>query len=203
MNLAEEMVSRYTYQDYLGWHDDQRWELIDGQAWNMTPAPSFKHQRLAGAIYRIIANALVGKKCIAGIAPTDIVLSDHDVVQPDVFVVCDTKKITDQVINGAPEIVIEVLSPATALKDRREKKRLYEKFGVREYLLVDPVGRMVERFLLEADGTWDKGELFGPDQTVTFYCLPDLCVNLAELFEDAEPEARLRPPSSTPAGPHG
>lgn len=191
MPLADKLASKFTYHDYLRWNDDERWELIDGQAWNKTPAPSFKHQRLAGAFYRVIANALVGKKCVAGIAPTDIVLSEHNVVQPDVFVVCDQKKITDQVILGAPEIIIEVLSPGTSLKDRREKKRLYERFKVQEYLLVDPVGQMVERFLLQEDDLWDKGEIFGPDQTITVHTLPNISVNLREVFEiEATPEVK-------------
>jgi Uma2 family endonuclease len=201
MPLAKEIASRFTYQDYRNWNDGERWELIAGQAWNMTPAPSFKHQRVAGSFYRVIANGLVGHKCIAGIAPTDIVLSDVDVVQPDVFVVCDQLKVTDQNIKGAPEIVIEVLSPGTALKDRREKKELYEKFQVQEYLIVDPIGQMVERFRLQPDGFWDKGEIFGPNQTITFPLLPDLIVNLAEIFELEEPAEKKAPPESKPVSP--
>ena len=195
------MTSKFTYQDYLRWNDGERWELIDGEAWDMTPAPSFKHQRLVGAFYRIIANALVGKKCLAGIAPTDIVLSDQDVVQPDVFVVCDQQKISDQNIKGAPEIIIEVLSPSTSLKDRREKKHLYEKFKVQEYILVDPIGQVVERFLLQGDGYWDKGEIFGPNQTITFNILPDLSVNLAEVFEIEVAEEKKVPPDPKSALP--
>lgn len=197
MPLAEEIIAGFTYQDYLKWNDNQRWELIDGQAWNMTPAPSFRHQRLVGTFYRIIANALVGKKCVAGIAPTDIVLSEYDVVQPDVFVVCDQKKVTDQNITGAPEIIIEVLSPGTALKDRREKKLLYENFKVQEYLLVDPIGQTVERYHLQEDGSWDKGEIFGPDQTITFHSLPAVSVNLAEVFETEGPAEKTSPPTPT------
>ena len=195
MPLAKGIPSRFTYRDYLNWDDGERWELIDGQAWNMTPAPSFQHQRVVGAFYAILrAQLLQQKRCVAGIAPTDIVLSDHDVVQPDVFVVCDQQKVSDQNIKGAPEIVIEILSPATSLKDRREKKHLYEKFKVREYLLVDPIGRVVERFLLQEDGSWDKGEVFGPDQIITFHALPDLLVNLHEVFEIEEPEEKKAPP---------
>ena len=201
MPLAKATIARFTYQDYLGWDDSQRWELIDGQAWNMTPAPSFKHQRLVGAFYRVIANALVGKKCVVGIAPTDIVLSDYDIVQPDVFVVCDHKKISDQNIKGPPEIIIEILSPSTSLKDRREKKNLYEKFKVQEYLLVDPIGQVVERFLLQDDASWDKGEIFGPDQVITFQVLPDLYVDLSEVFELDEPKEQMIPPSPHPLRP--
>jgi Uma2 family endonuclease len=88
--------------------------------------------------------------------PTDVVLSDHDVVQPDVFVVCDERKISDQNIRGAPDLVVEVLSPATAGKDRWEKKHLYERAGVLEYILVDPDGQYVERFVLGEDGRFDR-----------------------------------------------
>jgi len=180
---AQQPSTRFCLDDYLRWNDGERWELINGEAWNMSPAPSVKHQRLAGGIYRLLANALIGKRCLAGIAPTDIVLSEYDVVQPDVYVVCDQKKVTDQVIKGAPEIIIEVLSPSTSLKDRREKKALYQKFKVQEYILIDPVGQVVERFLLQEDGSWDRGELFGPDQTLTFPLLPEVAIDLREVFE--------------------
>ncbi|MEA3415917.1 MAG: Uma2 family endonuclease [Thermodesulfobacteriota bacterium] len=72
-------------------------------------------------------------ECFVGIAPTDVVFSEHDVVQPDVFVVCDQKKITEANIQSSPDLIMEVLSPATSLKDKREKKNLYEKYGVKEY----------------------------------------------------------------------
>jgi len=194
MPLADAITTRVTCQEYCSWDDDQRWELIDGQAWSMSPAPGFKHQQLAGALYALLWGQLKGKRCLAGIAHTDIVLSDYDVVQPDVFVVCDRNKVTNQSIKGAPEIVIEVLSPSTSLKDRREKKRLYEKFGVQEYLLVDPVGQVVERFCLQDDGGWDKGEVFGPDQIITFHFLPDVHVDLREVFVSDAIEETKAPP---------
>ncbi len=122
MTTAQKQPEKFSYRDYLKWSDGKRWELIDGVPYDMTPAPSFKHQRIVGNFYRKIADRLEGKTCVACIAPTDIFLSDSDVVQPDIFVVCDKTKITDEVIKGAPDIVIEVLSPATSLKYRREKK---------------------------------------------------------------------------------
>ena len=178
----QQRVERYSYQDYLKWDDNERWELIDGVAYNMTPAPSFRHQRIVGNFYQKIATILEGKSCVPGIAPTDILLSEYNVVQPDVFVVCDPEKITDQIIKGAPEIVIEVLSPGTSLKDRREKKQLYERFSVMEYLIVDPIGQHVERFLLQDDGTFDKGAIFAPDEKITFHVLPEVEVELAAVF---------------------
>lgn len=182
MALVDRKDTRLTHEDYLAWPDDERWEIIDGKAYCMTPAPSFKHQRIVGAIYRTVANALAGGPCVVGIAPTDVVLSDHDVVQPDVFVVCDQKKINDQNIRGAPDLVVEVMSPATARKDRWEKKGLYERTGVLEYILVDPDGRYVERYLLDADGRFDRGEVFSPDQVLLLKSIESIALPIYEIF---------------------
>ena len=156
--------------------------------WRLTSAPSFRHQRVAGNFYHILRSALQGKRCIPGIAPTDIVLSDHDVVQPDVFVVSDEQKITGQIIRGAPDLVLEVAGPSTAKKDRWEKKRLYESFGVREYILIDPVAQYAERYLLEKDGLFDRGEVFGPRQVLVLESLEGVEVPLWEVFEVARDE---------------
>ena len=94
---------RFSYQDYQTWPEDERWEILDGKAYNMTPAPTMKHQRIVGNLYHILRTVLRGKPCLTGIAPTDVVLSDYDVVQPDVFVVCDPLKITEKNVQGAPD----------------------------------------------------------------------------------------------------
>ena len=185
MSVADK-DEKFTYQDYLTWSDDERWELINGRPYNMTPAPSFRHQRIAGNFYHILRNALQGKRCVPGIAPTDVVLSDHDVVQPDVFVVCDEQKITEQNIQGAPDLVVEVRSPSTARKDRREKMRLYETFGVREYILIDPDGQYAERFILERDGRFGRGEVFGPQQVMALDSIESVEIPLWEVFEVAQ-----------------
>ena len=103
--------------DYLTWPDDERWEIVDGVAYNMTPAPSVRHQTVAGKLNRKLAN----KPCKPFIAPVDVIFSEYDIIQPDVFVVCDKSKITEDNIQGAPDLVIEVLSPTTATKDLRGK----------------------------------------------------------------------------------
>lgn len=186
MPLAKQN-NKYTFQDYLTWPDEERWEIIDGDAFNMTPAPGSKHQLIAGSFYRILGNQLVGKSCTAFIAPTDVVLSDYNVVQPDVFVVCDKKKITDANIQGAPDLVIEVLSPSTSLKDKREKKTLYEKFGVKEYIIIAPLEKYAERTLLE-DGRYARPEIFGPRDTLVLRSLEDVEIKLVEVFgADATP----------------
>ena len=112
MPLTQKAGKRFTYADYSAWPDEERWGLIDGEAYNMTPAPAFKHQKIVFNFASLLKNALKGNPCVAGIAPTDVVFSDHDVVQPDVFVVCDEKKITEANIQSSPDLIIEVLSPA-------------------------------------------------------------------------------------------
>ena len=111
--------------------------------------------------------ALEGTPCVPWIAPTDVILSKEDIVQPDLFVVCDPKKLTDKNVQGAPDVIIEVLSPYTAKKDRWEKRKLYEKYGVLEYILVDPDGLYIERFLLKDNGQYAIGEILGSQETLT------------------------------------
>ena len=188
MALAQKTKKGFTYADYLTWPDDERWELIDGEAYNMTPAPTFKHQKIVFNFASLLRNALKGNPCVAGIAPTDVVLSEYDVVQPDVFVVCDEKKITEANIQGAPDLIVEVLSPATALKDKREKKNLYEKYGVKEYIIVDPAAQYVERFLLEEGGLYGKGGIFGPKEVLPLVSLKEIEIPLWEIFEVEEPK---------------
>ena len=125
---------RYTWTDYQTWPDDERWELIDGLAYNMSPAPSIRHRRVASNFHGVLYRILAGKSCRLFMAPTDVRLSEIDVVQPDILVVSDPAKITPSHIEGAPELVVEVLSPGTSAKDLREKKWLYQRSGVREYL---------------------------------------------------------------------
>ena len=188
MPLAKKTDKKFTYADYLTWPDDERWELIDGQVYNMTPAPPIKHQSVVYNLGFIIKSKLVDKPCRPFLAPTDVVLSEHDVVQPDVFVVCDKKKITEANIRGAPDLIAEVLSPATALKDKREKKALYEKYGVREYIIVDPTDQYVERFLLDEDSLYGKEEVFGPKEVLRLASLEGIEIPLWEVFEVEGPK---------------
>ena len=185
MPLEEEKDRRFTYADYVTWPEDERWELIGGHPYAMTPTPGTRHQTAVGNCFRILSNALRGHSCRCFVAPTDVVLSEVDVVQPDVLVVCDKAKITEANIQGAPDLVIEVASPATGLKDKREKKDLYEKYGVREYILVDPGLRCVERFFPSAEGLYCKGEVFGPAERMTLVSLSDVSIDLCEVFEEA------------------
>jgi Uma2 family endonuclease len=185
---AEKQDVLLTWSDYRSWPDDERWEIIDGVVYAMSPAPSTKHQSVAARMYSRLERGLEGKPCKPFIAPTDVKLSDLDVVQPDILVVCDPKRITSTHIEGAPDLVIEVLSPTTSAKDLRQKKVLYERSGVREYLVVDPLEHYALRFLLGADG-YDKGTVFAADEMLVFVTLEGLEVPLWEVLEVEGPKA--------------
>lgn len=180
-STAKRIDKKYTYADYLTWPEGERWEIIDGEAYDMTPAPTTSHQRIVQRIGAKIELFLTGKPCVPFIAPTDVVLDDANIVQPDVLVVCDKAKITEANIQGAPDLVIEVLSPSTKLKDKREKKSLYERFGVQEYLLFHPEDGMVDRYRL-VDGRYLSEDVFNWDETLTLATFPDLSLNLWEIF---------------------
>ncbi len=188
MALAQKTKKGFTYADYLTWPDDERWELINGEVYNMTPAPTTRHQNIVYNVSFILKSKLLNKSCRPFVAPTDVVLSEYDVVQPDVFVVCDEKKITEANIQGSPDLIIEVLSPATALKDKREKKALYEKYAVKEYIFIDPFALVVERFLLEDDRVYGKGGIFGPKEVLPLVSLKEIEIPLWEIFEVEEPK---------------
>ena len=139
---------RFTYRHYRSWPDDERWELIDGRAWAMSPAPLRSHQKLSGRLFHRLSAYLEGKPCEVYAAPFDVLLPAGDepddevdsVVQPDLVVVCDKSKLTRAGARGAPDLVVEILSPSSSRKDQREKFELYQSRGVREYWVLDPAG---------------------------------------------------------------
>ncbi|GBE00644.1 hypothetical protein BMS3Abin08_00062 [bacterium BMS3Abin08] len=189
MPLAEKIKKRYTYKDYLAWPDEERWEIIGGDAYNMSPAPGIRHQRVVNRINIFLStHKRLPERCTVFIAPTDVVLSEHDVVQPDVLVVCDEKKITEQNIQGVPDLVAEVLSPNTALKDKREKRLLYERVGVREYIIIDPTEQYVERYVLDDEGSYGLPDIFGPKEIMKLKAFEEIAIPLWEVYETEPPE---------------
>ncbi len=186
---------KYTWQDYETWPDEERWEVIDGEAYDMTPSPTPRHQILAGNFYRKVADRLAGKPCLVFIAPLDVYLDDYNFVQPDVLVVCDQTKVRDR-IHGAPDVIVEVLSPSTALKDKREKKVLYERFGVREYVIVHPEELLIERYWLE-EGRFKGPDLLGAAEVLALRALEGIEVPLWEVFEVPAPEPQKEQGSGT------
>lgn len=180
--------ARYSWSDYRTWPDEERWEIIDGTAYAMSPAPSTSHQQVTVRILSRLERKLEGSRCTPFVAPTDVRLSEFDVVQPDILVVCDPAKILSTHVEGAPDLALEVLSPTTATKDLREKKALYEKSGVREYVVVDPMEHYAIRFLLGTDATYDKGTVVAADETLVLASLGDIEIPLWEVFGIARPD---------------
>ena len=174
----------FTYEDYLHLPDDgKRWEIVKGELF-MTPAPGTTHQRVSRELMYMLLEYVKQKDSGEVLyAPTDVVLSDRDVVQPDVLYISDSRRsiVTERNVQGAPDLVVEIVSSSTAKLDRVYKRRLYEQYGVQEYWIVDPDAKTVEVFLLrgghyEAYGTYGEGDVL---QTPL---LPLLAVDLREIF---------------------
>jgi Uma2 family endonuclease len=153
MALARENLS-YTYADFLEWDESDRCELVDGEIF-MLAAPSTEHQRVLGRIHIILGNFLSGKPCEVFPAPFAVRLnpladnSDDTVLEPDIVVVCDSSKLDKRGCNGAPDLVVEIISQSTARYDKVEKFRRYQAAGVREYWIVDPDSKTVQACVLE------------------------------------------------------
>ena len=151
MSRQTESAPRFNYGDYLRWTDGERWELIDGAAFMMSPAPTRLHQRIEGKLFRQIDEFLDNFPCEVYLAPFDVRLPQDGeadeqvdtVVQPDLSVICDPGKLDDKGCRGAPDWIIEILSPASASMDQVRKVILYARHGVREYWIVDPHQRTV------------------------------------------------------------
>ncbi len=151
MSVRGSVKRRFSWNDYRDWDDGQRWELIGGEAFCMSPAPSVRHQAVVGALFGQLLQHFQGKSCRPFVAPVDVKLSAEDVVQPDIMVICDRSKILDSHIEGAPDLVVEVLSPSSDRHDRVRKLRLYASHGVQEYWLVQPYPAVIE--VLQLVGT--------------------------------------------------
>ncbi|MGL4944268.1 MAG: Uma2 family endonuclease [Thermoguttaceae bacterium] len=194
-SLAVKTLEKFSYADYMSWDDGERWELIDGVAYNMSPAPSNTHQRVLIAFFRIIDQFLLDKPCEVLIAPLDVRLPDFDeqkdadvptVVQPDLLVVCDPDKFDprDQGVRGAPDMIVEILSPWNAKKDTTTKLELYERHGVREYWIIDPIERTFALYKWFPQlKKYARPETFtATDRVTTSDVLKGLEIDLKEVF---------------------
>lgn len=185
----------YTYGDYLTWSDDERWEIIDGEAFDMTPAPATLHQEISGNLFGLLWNFLHEKPCKVFHAPFDVRLpmgneADENVktvVQPDIVIICDEKKMDERGVRGAPDIAIEILSPSTASRDHILKRRLYERHGVKEYWVIDPTNRIMHVYRARAAGTFDGFEPLDDQAVLETPLLPGLSIRLAEVFPKLPP----------------
>jgi Uma2 family endonuclease len=192
MNLPmHDPERKYTYRDYLNWPHEERWELIDGIPYAMSPAPSRKHQKILGELFAEFRNYLTDKECEVYPAPFDVRLlaeskSDDEVmnvVQPDITVVCDKNKLDDRGCNGTPELIVEILSPSTGKHDRWLKYKLYERAGVKEYWIVEPQNETVEVYMLE-DNRYMLHGVYGKEDAVKVGSFDGLTIDLNVVFKD-------------------
>jgi Uma2 family endonuclease len=183
--LPQRDTLRHTYADYLTWPAGGREELIDGVAYvKEPPAPSRCHQELVGALYLQVSLALEGKACRVYVAPFDVRLPKsgeadeqiETVVQPDVLVVCDLRKLDQRGMRGAPDWLAEVLSPSTAGHDQILKLPVYERAGVREVWLVHPADRTVTVYRLE-DGRYERPVVLEMKGRTALSALPGVSID--------------------------
>ena len=171
----------YRWEDYQSWDDDQRWELINGEAFAMSPSPTTQHQRLSLALLLQLGSYFAKHACELFQAPMDVKFSDHDIVQPDIFVVCNADQVKKNHIEGPPTLVIEILSPSSLQHDRLRKTELYSRSGVKEYWLVTPYPSLVEILLLDGD-YYRIYRVHKRSDRLISPTFPDLSINLSDLF---------------------
>ena len=192
----------YTYSDYLTWRFSDRVELILGKIFRMSPAPQSQHQFISSSLMVEIGSFLKRKECKVFSAPFDVRLpitnkkgEPNTVVQPDLCVICDSTKIVKKGCNGAPELVIEIISESTVQRDLHEKYELYEKSEVKEYWIVHPNDKTLNIFLLDHNGKYVPSKPLTYGDLVESQVLPGLELDLNEVFQDVvkEPEEGYLP----------
>ncbi len=183
-------LTHYNWADYCHWDDGQRWELIDGEAFNMSPAPMIRHQRIVRELFIEMRSYFAKKSCELLISPVDVKLSNQDIVQPDLLVVCDPRQIKETHIEGPPALVVEILSPSTQRHDRLRKTFVYAKFGIKEYWLVTPYPALVEILLLDG-ASYRIHQGYGQDERLTSPSFPGLEIDLTKVFNFPVPPDEL------------
>ena len=186
INQLDPINGLYTYAEYLLWKFEERVELLKGKLFKMS-APSINHQRVSRKLSTKIDNYLEGKRCEVFSAPFDVVLKnpngeDNTVLQPDLCVVCDPEKLADgKRFYGAPDWVLEIVSPSNVEKELSKKMHIYEEAGVAEYWVLRPEEKELDIFVLQDNGYIGlkprfAGEVVSPQK------FPDLQINLSEIF---------------------
>ena len=182
----------YSYSNYLNWLFPERVELIKGKIFKMSPAPSRVHQEVAGNIFLKIGNFLEGKPCKVYPAPFDVRFpkeskADKDVytvLQPDICVICDKSKLDARGCIGAPDLVIEILSPGNTKMELLNKYRVYEEFGVKEYWVVSQSDQSILIYTLNEMGKFQPSKIFTLSEKITSTALPGFELALDDVFED-------------------
>lgn len=187
-----DLNKKYSYADYLTWQFDEMVELIKGKIYAMSPAPSKKHQFILGNIYLILGNLYKKSSCKVCIAPFDVKLLNNklstpdsqifSVVQPDIFIVCDETKLQKLACHGAPNLVIEILSPGNSKKEMGIKFDLYEENKVLEYWIVEPLNETVQIYSLQNE-KYIGLKPFTVDDKIKSVLFPNLDFDIKEFFD--------------------
>ena len=187
--VARKPKGKYTYADYAATPDDERWELIDGELYRMAAGASTKHQlvtlELAALLRENVRRRTLGWIFIA---PYDVILSDTNTVEPDILFVSAARRsiITERACEGAPDLVVEVLSPSNSRRDLEVKRELYARFGVPEYLIVDPyqetVVSLTNPSVDEGEGRYSNETTYRSGEHLPIGSIPGLVIPVAEIF---------------------
>lgn len=182
----------YTFADCLGWDEKERAEIIGSEVLMMAPLSRI-HQKISGEIFRQLANFLEGKRCEVYSAPFGVRLFEKDgdrpedvdtVVEPDITVVCDTSRLDQHGCKGAPELVMEILSPSSRRHDMLVKLNLYQRAGVREYWIVNPDDKDVQVFLLDGSGLFRVHGFYGREDIARVNVLEGCFIELCKVFPE-------------------
>ena len=182
-----DLTKSYTYKDYLSWDFPERVELILGKIFKMSPGPSRYHQKVSRRLFRFIDQFFIEEQCELYSAPFDVVLKKgkkSTVVQPDICVVCDQSKLTKQGCEGAPDLIVEILSPGNTRREMKEKFELYEKNGVQEYWMVDLGNKSVVVYRLNKEQKYFGSKPFVEGEVVESKILEGLKMDVADVFRE-------------------
>lgn len=194
MAVAEKIDQIFTYGDYLKWDTDERYELHDGIPVLMSPAPTPRHQRISLSIVKLLLEKMPKDSgCKIFYAPFDVRLPESNeadekittVVQPDILITCDKEKLDNRGLRGAPDVVFEILSPATAARDMGSKRDLYEKHGVREYWIFDPSSKTALVYILR-NAIYGKADVYSPGDEPAMQLFPEIVLPLNEIFPEED-----------------
>lgn len=180
----------YTYADYLMWQFEERLELIKGHIFKMSPAPRRIHQKASAIVFNKLFNFLDGKQCDVYSAPFDVRLprkskDDKEIItvlQPDICVICDLNKLDDRGCIGAPDIVVEILSPGNNRKELQNKYEVYEESGVKEYWIIHPDEKTFMKYTLSDGGLYQPSRLLTFGDIVVTPVLPGFEMKLDDVF---------------------
>ncbi len=180
----------FTYEDYLTWPSEEKWELVEGVPYAMSPAPSRIHQEICGELFFKIRSYLEGKSCKVYIAPFDVRLCKTNdaeneiinVVQPDITVICNKDILDDRGAKGIPDFIIEIVSPSSTFLDYVKKLNLYGEYGVKEYWIIDPMKKRLFVYQIDETGKYGAPTIYRDEDAVKIGIFENLVINLKNIF---------------------